>query len=162
MHKLHLHEYPIYKVGAVDNRELFARLIRCEAEGEGLDGMRAVATVVMNRVRVSYGEYLRVCQGDLRRVIVQMCQFTCYKTTVGGVPNPQNIWVATPQPVHYQVADWALGGAIHIGTGSQALWYMNPFRPQCPNFFPYNRTGYWFTRINNHCFYNPTALYAQT
>ena len=38
-------------------RELFARLIRCEAGGEGINGMRAVATVVMNRVRVPYGEY---------------------------------------------------------------------------------------------------------
>jgi len=39
-------------------RELFARLIRCEAEGEGDNGMKAVATVVMNRVHIPYGEYL--------------------------------------------------------------------------------------------------------
>jgi len=69
----------------VDTRELFARLIKCEAGGEGIAGMRAVATVCMNRVRASYGEYQRVCQGDLRKVIVQMCQFSCYKTRIGGV-----------------------------------------------------------------------------
>ena len=50
----------------MDTREMFARLIKCEAGGEGEAGMKAVATVVMNRVRVNYGEYHRVCQGDLR------------------------------------------------------------------------------------------------
>ena len=146
----------------MDTRELFARLIRCEAEGEGVTGMKAVATVVMNRVRVAYGEYQRICEGDLRRVIVQMCQFSCLKTVLGGVPNAQNVWSMTPDPIHYEIADWAINGGIHTGAGSVSLWYMNPFQPQCPNFFPYNKNGYWFTRINQHCFFNPTASYAQT
>ena len=34
----------------MDTRELFARLIQCEAGGEGENGMKAVASVVMNRV----------------------------------------------------------------------------------------------------------------
>ncbi len=144
------------------NRELFARLIRCEAEGEGEDGMKAVATVVMNRVHVPNGEYQRVCQGDLRRVIEQFCQFTCVKTTVYGESNPQNVWVKTPREIDYQIADWALSGNAHVGAGRDSLWYMNPFNPQCPNFFPYNRTGYWLTRINQHCFFNPTSAYADT
>lgn len=150
------------EVKKVDTRELFARLIRCEAGGEGDAGMRAVATTVMNRVRVPYGEYATVNQGSLRRVIEQMCQFSCYKTVIGGQTNPQNVWSATPEAVHYQVADWAINGGIFSGSGSDALWYMNPFMPQCPNFFPYNGNGYWFTRINKHCFYNPTNKYAQT
>lgn len=141
---------------------MFARLIRCEAGGEGMDGMRAVATAVMNRVRVPNGEYHRVCQGDLRKVIVQACQFSCYKTVIGGTQNNQNIWVTTPEDVHYQVADWAMNGGIYTGVGSNTLWYMNPFRPDCPNFFPYNKTGYWFTRMRQHCFYNPTEAYSQT
>lgn len=33
----------------MDTRELFARLIQCEAGGEGENGMKAIATVVMNR-----------------------------------------------------------------------------------------------------------------
>lgn len=147
---------------AVDTRELFARLIRCEAGGEGLAGMRAVATVCMNRVRVPYGEYQRTGRGDLRNVIEQACQFSCYKTVIGGVANMQNVWTATPEDIHYQVADWAMNGGVYSGVTSEPLWYMNPFMPQCPNFFPYNETGYWFTRINQHCFYNPTAAYAQT
>ncbi len=143
-------------------RELFARMIRCEAEGEGEAGMKAVATVIMNRVHVAYGEYLRTGQGDLRRVLSQMCQFTCYKTTVSGSPNPQNVWSMTPLREHYEVADWALGGSIYPQVGNLSLWYMNPFNPVCPDPFPYNGTGYWYTRVRLHCFYNPTAAYAKT
>ena len=146
----------------MDTRELFARLIKCEAGGEGENGMRAVATVIMNRVHVAYGEYQRVNQGDLRRVIEQPYQFTCMMTTVGGMPNTQNVWVATPDEIHYRVADWALGNGVFSGVGSESLWYMNPFNPDCPGLFPYNGVGYWFTRINLHCFYNPTNAYAQT
>jgi N-acetylmuramoyl-L-alanine amidase len=36
----------------LSTRELFARLIKCEAEGEGDNGMKAVASVIMNRVHV--------------------------------------------------------------------------------------------------------------
>ncbi len=124
--------------------------------------MDAVATVVMNRVRVDYGEYFRVNQGDLRRVIEQPGQFSCMKTVLGGRDNPQNVWAATPEPIHYQVADRAIQGAIYSGAGAATLWYMNPFNPRCPDPFPYNGTGYWFTRINQHCFFNPTEKYAQT
>lgn len=145
----------------MSTRELFARLIRCEAEGEGTEGMKAVATVTMNRVHISYGEYLRICQGDLRKVIEQMCQYSCHKTRIGGESNAQNIWVIPPEQIHYDIADWALAGN-KVPVVGESLWYMNPFMPTCPNRFPYNGSGYWQTRINDHCFYNPTALYAQT
>lgn len=144
------------------DRELFARLIRCEAEGEGLEGMRAVATVVMNRVHVPYGEYLRTGQGNLRRVIEQTCQFSCLKTVIGGQPNTQNIWALSPRQIDYEVADWALQGNVQGGLVRATLWYMNPFNPRCPDPFPYNGTGYWYTRVRQHCFYNPTDLYSQT
>ena len=48
---------------AYSDRELLARLIECEAGGEGENGMKAVASVVMNRVTASGGEYARVGQG---------------------------------------------------------------------------------------------------
>ena len=38
---------------AYSDRELLARLIECEAGGEGENGMKAVASVVMNRVTAS-------------------------------------------------------------------------------------------------------------
>ncbi len=145
----------------MSTRELFARMIKCEAGGEGLGGMQAVATTIMNRVHVAYGEYLRTGQGSLRRILEQPGQFTCYMTEVYGEPNPQNVWNTPPEQIHYDVADWALAGNIHSGV-FDTLWYMNPFGPECPPYFPYNKTGVQFNRIGQHCFYQPTALYALT
>ena len=54
---------------AYSDRELLARLIECEAGGEGEDGMKAVAGVVMNRVNARGGEYARVGQGSIRNII---------------------------------------------------------------------------------------------
>ena len=45
---------------AFDTRELFARLLKCESGGEGIEGMRAVASVIINRSTVPYGE----CAGN--------------------------------------------------------------------------------------------------
>lgn len=55
--------------------ELFARIIQCEAGGEGDTGMRAVATVIMNRVNILQGEYGRY--PTLRDVIFAPGQFDC-------------------------------------------------------------------------------------
>ena len=68
--------------------ELFARLIQCEAGGEGDNGMRAVASVVMNRVRTRVGEYGRY--NTIRDVIFQPGQFNCARTVLGGQQNLQN------------------------------------------------------------------------
>jgi N-acetylmuramoyl-L-alanine amidase len=143
----------------MSTRELFARMIKCEAEGEGIEGMKAVATTIMNRVHVAYGEYLKTGQGDLRRILEQPGQFTCHMTTVNNEYNPQNVWNTAPDQIQYDIADWALSGNIHPGV-VDTLWYMNPFNPQCPPYFPYNRSGVEFNRILQHCFYQPTSYYA--
>ena len=62
---------------AYSDRELLARLIQCEAGGEGENGMKAVAGVVMNRVHAKGGEYARVGQGSIRNIIFQPYQFVC-------------------------------------------------------------------------------------
>lgn len=48
---------------AYSDRELLARIVQCEAGGEGDNGMKAVATVVLNRVNTTEGEYARISQG---------------------------------------------------------------------------------------------------
>ena len=146
---------------AYSDRELLARIIKCEAGGEGQNGMQAVATVVMNRVRVPYGEYHRIGQGNLRNVIYQPGQFDCVRDVLRGIPNPQTIWATPPEQVHYDIADWALSGNRLYNIG-YSLWYFNTFRPSCPNIFPSNGTGSFQVRVVQHCFYNPTELYAQT
>jgi N-acetylmuramoyl-L-alanine amidase len=142
-------------------RELFARLIQCEAGGEGDDGMKAVSSVVMNRVNVPYGEYFRVGQGDLRKIIQQTGQFDCMRDVVGGKPNSQTIYNMNPTDLHYEIADWALSGGLFGGV-LNSLWYMNPFNPNCPPTFPYNGSGVAYNRINKHCFYIPTSKYPNT
>lgn len=142
-------------------RELLARLIKCEAGGEGMDGMKAVATVIMNRVHVTGGEYLRLNQGSLRSVIEQPYQFTCMMSDVFGQFNPQTVWSCPPEQVHYDVADWALSGNVLSGA-APCLWYYNPFSETCENAFPRNGSGSIFNRINEHCFYQPTSMYYQT
>lgn len=146
---------------AYSQRELLARLIKCEAGGEGENGMKAVATVVMNRVRVPNGEYQRVCQGDLRKVLGQKGQFDCMTSVLGGQFNPQTIWANNPEEIHFQIADWALAGNRLPSIG-YCLWYFNPFQPNCPQVFPRNGAGSFVTRIQQHCFYNPTTLYYST
>ncbi len=70
---------------AFSDRELLARLIECEAGGEGESGMKAVAGVVMNRVEAAGGEYARLGQGSIRKIILQPGQFVCASDMVGGV-----------------------------------------------------------------------------
>lgn len=144
----------------LSSRELFARMLQCEAGGEGDNGMKAVASVIMNRVHVPYGEYMRVNQGNLRLVLLQPNQFTCAMTTVGGRANPQNIYNIPSDLVEYEVTDWALDGNKLFNIGD-SLWYMNPFSPICPPEFP-SAVGTNLNRIGQHCFYQPTAAYADT
>ena len=59
---------------ALDTRELFARLIQCEAGGEGTAGMQAVATVIMNRATVTEGEFARVNNGGDVRAVIYGCR----------------------------------------------------------------------------------------
>ncbi len=145
---------------AYSDRELLARIIQCEAGGEGDNGMRAVATVIMNRVNASTGEYQRVGQGSIQKVIFQPGQFDCVRDIVGGRPNQQTIYNMRPTDEHYAIADWALGGGL-LGAAGNCLWYFNPYAPCVPE-FPYNGSGTYHTSINAHCFYRPTVRYAQT
>lgn len=144
---------------AYSERELLARLIQCEAGGEGDNGMRAVASVVMNRVRTKVGEYGRVAN-TIRDVIFQPGQFVCAMETVGGEYNPQNIYNMNPTNEHYSIADWAIAGNRLTNLGS-ALWFFNPYSSSCPRNFP-SGVGSFIVRVGEHCFYNPTSAYADT
>ena len=145
---------------AYSDRELLARLIQCEAGGEGENGMKAVAGVVMNRVHARGGEYARVGQGSIRNIIFQPYQFVCASETEGGVYNPQNIYNMVPEDIHYEIADWALAGNTVSSVGN-SLFYFNPFSATCPNYFPSN-IGVIYNRIGDHCFYSPTQAYSKT
>lgn len=147
---------------AYSDRELLARLIQCEAGGEGETGMKAVASVIMNRVNVSVGEYFRISQdGNLRNIIFQPGQFDCVRETLYNQYNPQNIYNMVPTEENYYIADWALSGN-RLTEAGECLWYLNPFKPNCDSIFPSNGSGTFHTRIANHCFYRPTNAYYST
>ncbi len=140
---------------AYSDLELLARLIQCEAGGEGTDGMKAVAGVVMNRVRIQRGEYARVGRGSLRNIVFQKGQFQCVNDFAA-----QSIYNMAPTGVHYEIAKWAFAGNRLTDLG-EALWFFNPFSPSCPGNFP-GRVGRFAARIGKHCFYVPTAAYDET
>ena len=144
---------------ALESLELLARTLQCEAGGEGDTGMKAVACVIMNRVNVSYGEYGRL-EKPSRGIIYQPGQFDCVRETIGGRYNPQNVYNMRPEQQHYDIANWAIAGNRLTNLGF-ALWYFNPFLPTCRQNFPSN-VGVFVIRIGDHCFYNPTAAYADT
>ena len=144
---------------AYSDVELLARLIQCEAGGEGERGMAAVASVVMNRVNAAGGEYARVGQGSIRKIIFQPGQFVCASETEGGSYNPQNIYMR-PEEIHYLIAEWAINGG-RVPEVANSLWFYNPFSPNCRQNFP-SSVGYLQVRIGDHCFYNPTDAYYQT
>lgn len=132
--------------------ELLARLIQCEAGGEGENGMRAVASVIMNRVNQSLGEYGRY--NTIRDVIFAPRQFEC------ATNQPQSLYNMSPEAIHYDIAQWAINGG-RLGDVHDSLWFFNPYSTSCRGSFP-NNNGYFKTRIGNHCFYSPTSSYYNT
>ena len=143
---------------AYSNLELLARTIACEAGGEGDNGMKAVACVIMNRVNVSYGEYGRF--NTVRDVVFAPRQFTCAMETVGGKYNAQNVYNMALEQIHWDIAEWAMAGN-RLGNLGTALWFFNPFSTSCKSNFP-SKVGSFVIRIGDHCFYNPTSAYADT
>ena len=123
---------------AYSDRELLARIVQCEAGGEGDNGMKAVATVVLNRVNTTEGEYARISQGgNIRNIIYQKGQFDCATETLLNQYNSQNIYNMNPTDIHYYIADWALAGN-RLNEIGECLWYLNPFKPNCSSVFPSN------------------------
>lgn len=124
--------------------------------------MKAVATVTMNRVNATEGEYARVSQGgNIRNIIFQQGQYDCARETINYAYNPQNIYNMNPTEEHYYIADWVLSGN-KLNEIGECLWYLNPFRPSCDSEFPKNGSGVFHTRFGNHCFYRPTSKYKDT
>ena len=147
---------------AYSDRELLARIVQCEAGGEWDNGMKAVATSILNRVNATEGEYARVSQGgNLRNIIFQKGQCDCARETIRNQYNSQNIYNMTPTDIHYYIADWALA-VNKLNEIGDCLWYLNPYRPTCSSTFPSNGSGTFHTRYGTHCFYRPTRKYSQT
>ena len=93
---------------AYSDRELLARIVQCEAGGEGDNGMKAVATVVLNRVNATEGEYARISQGgNIRNIIYQKGQFDCATETLlkDSYTEGDNFATITPDYITYANAE---------------------------------------------------------
>ncbi len=132
--------------------DILARLIQCEAGGEGIQGMQAVASVVMNRVEQTLGEYGRY--NTIRDVVYAPRQFECASNQAQSISN------MNPEQIHYDIALWAINGG-RLPDLIDALWFFNPYSENCRSRFP-NENGYFQTRIGDHCFYSPTNSYFST
>ena len=116
-------------------------LFNVKPGGEGDNGMKAVASVILNRVNSTEGEYARISQGgSVRNIIFQPGQFDCATETLFNRYNPQNIYNMNPTEEHYYIADWALAGN-RLNEIGECLWYLNPFKPSCDMTFPRNGSG---------------------
>lgn len=138
--------------------DILARTIQCEAGGEGDNGMKAVACVIMNRVQVQYGEYSNY--RTIREVVFQNGQFNRASEVLGGEYNAQKIYDMRPEQQHYDIASWAIAGQRLPNLGF-ALWFFKPFAATCRTFL-LTSVGEFVIRIGKHCFYNPTEAYAET
>ncbi len=98
--------------------------------------------------------------GDVRAVITQPGQFACMRESIAGSYNSQNVYNMRPTDIHYQIADWAMAGGRLAGV-DDSLFFFNPYSAVCPEYFP-TRVARFHIRVGDHCFYSPTAYYAET
>ncbi|MBM7867875.1 cell wall hydrolase [Heliobacterium gestii] len=124
-----------------DQVKMLARLMRAEAEGEGVQGMLMVGNVGVNRVRANCLDFRGI--RSIQRMIYQ---------SPGG-------FEAVQRPYFYQRArEKELRLARRVVNGervrpaSNALWFFRPGTVGCP--------GVWYRQPNTgkhkkHCFFAP-------
>jgi spore germination cell wall hydrolase CwlJ-like protein len=119
----------------LDDARLLALLIYGEARGEPMEGRIAVASVVMNRVKIGgwFGS-------DIKDVILKPYQFSCFNANDPNLPKLAKIAKAfdaylakdkalmecyeiAKKAVKYELSDIALLGATHYKTKNcKASW----------------------------------------
>ena len=126
------------------DRELLARALEAEAGNQGLPGMMAAGSVIMNRTRTpGYG-------GNLRGVILKPGQFSAFNSVTGyaGGAQGQDIENIRVSDTAYQAADALLSGKYEDPTGGATHFY-NP-KISNPSWGD-DASGNW-TKIGAHVF----------
>jgi N-acetylmuramoyl-L-alanine amidase len=133
------------QMGVVKAREsdinLLARLLRAEAEGEGILGMQLVGNVGINRIRANCSDFK-----GLRTIPQMVFQPHAFEATLKGY------FYQPAREREKRLARKAINGERHW-PAKFSLWY---FRPEgdCPQTW-YNQP--LVARYKLHCFYEPTA-----
>ncbi|NEW04998.1 cell wall hydrolase [Paenibacillus sp. SYP-B3998] len=120
---------------------LLARLLRAEAEGEGIMGMQLVGNVGINRVRANCSDFKGIC------TIPQMVnQPHAFEALLHGY------FYQSAREREIRLARRAVNGERHW-PAKFSLWYFRP-KGDCPPTW-YNQP--LVARFKKHCFYQPTA-----
>lgn len=120
---------------------LLARLLRAEAEGEGIQGMQMVGNVGINRIRANCSDFK-----GLRTIPQMVHQPHAFEAVTHGY------FYQRARESEKRLARKAIDGA-RLWPAKYSLWY---FRPEggCP--------ATWYDqpfvgRYKLHCFYEPTG-----
>jgi N-acetylmuramoyl-L-alanine amidase len=121
--------------------DLLARLLRAEAEGEGIQGMLLVGNVGINRLRANCSDFK-----GLRTIPQMVYQPHAFEATTKGY------FYQRARTAERRLAQRAINGE-RVWPAKFSLWY---FRPQgnCPqNWYDQPLVA----RFKLHCFYQPTG-----
>ena len=121
--------------------DLLARLIRAEAEGEGLEGMLMVGNVGVNRVLSDCLDFKNI------RNINDMV----FQSPGGFEATQKGYFYQKARETEKKLAKRALDGE-RIRPATYALWFFRP-TGECPETW-YNQVN--SGRYKNHCFFIPT------
>ena len=127
------------------DRDLLAKTLQAEAGNQGLGGMLAAGSVIMNRTQTpGYGS-------GLRGVILKPGQFSAWNSLTGyaGGEQGQDMLNMRPSAAAYQAADKLLTGDYQDQTGG-ATHYYNPSISN-PKWGQKRAGGDW-QRIGDHIF----------
>jgi N-acetylmuramoyl-L-alanine amidase len=131
----------IYRDTDVD---LMARMMRAEAEGEGLQGMLYVGNVIVNRLKANCIDFK-----DLRTIpqVVYQVQGGNYSFEAVQKGNVfyQRARTAEKRLAKQNFYYW------RQHTGKYDLWYFNPYAPCPPTWYGQPFAG----QYKNHCYYEP-------
>jgi len=136
--------------GEMDDTEILARTIYGEARGEGIPGMEAVASVIINRARRAKQRGGQYWWGNsVRDVCTRRWQFSCWNT---GDPNREKMLGVTTRSRTFKtctrIARRAIAGTL-VDTTNGATHY------HAAGVFPVWSRGRMFSaEIGNHQFYN--------
>ncbi|WP_048602085.1 cell wall hydrolase [Rubeoparvulum massiliense] len=123
--------------------QLLARLIRAEAEGEGVQGMLMVGNVGVNRVRGDCLDFKPI------RTIRQMV----FQSPGGFEAVQKSYFYQRARPQEIKLARRVINGE-RIHPARHALWFFKPVG-NCPaQWYDQWNSG----RFKSHCFYIPVAV----
>lgn len=129
----------------LSDRDILAKTIQAEAGNQGAQGMLAVGSVIMNRVKApGYG-------GSIQDVILKPGQFSPWnsETNYAGGAQGQDMMNLVASPQVYAITDAVLSGKAPDPTSGATHFYND--RISNPSWGAEKQGGDW-TRINSHLF----------